>query len=170
MANPYFDPVHVSDYDVKNIINSLEKIRKEFSPTKTKQVARQAAQPLKKDMKAKAPKYPNSKKPKKKWYYYRAKGETKKNAIKYSAGGIKRSVGIFNGKRGIFVAPRIGKLNSQVLGNPRLDGWYAHFIIGGTKNIKQKKPFVEQARLAQRSVVHKNIIKVSEKMIEKKWK
>ena len=169
MANPYFDPIHVSDRDVKSIINSLEEIRKEFSDKKTRQVARQAVQPLKRDMKERAPKYPNSQKPKKKWYYYRAKGDTKKKAIKYSAGGIKRSIGIFNGKRGVFVAPRIGKLNSKVLGNPRLDGWFAHFVIGGTKNIKEKKPFVEQARLAQRSIVHKNIETVAKKMIAKKW-
>tara|TARA_R100001594_G_scaffold132499_1_gene172735 strand:+ start:8347 stop:8862 length:516 start_codon:yes stop_codon:yes gene_type:complete len=156
-----------SEYN--SIINSLERIRRDFGDTKTKEVARKASKPLKDEMKRLAPVYPNNKEPKKKWYYYRPKGEKTKRGVPYKKGTVRRSVATFAGKRGIFVAPRIGRLHEKVLGNQRLDGWYAHFVIGGTPNIKIKKPFVERARLSKRVTVLREIKVQAEKMLEKNW-
>ena len=160
---------HIDKSEYNKIINSLERIRRDFGDKKTNQVARKASKPLKDEMKRLAPVYPNNKEPKKRWYYYRTKGEKTKRGVPYKKGTVSRSVAIFAGKRGIFVAPRIGRLHKKELGNQRLDGWYAHFVIGGTPNIKEKKPFVERARLSKRVTVLKNIEVVANKMLEKNW-
>ena len=163
----YQHSVYIDEQQMRSVLNSLEKIRDKFSDRKCNQVARKAVKPLKVEMKNLAPKYANSKKPKKKWYYYRPKGETKKKALPYKSGTLKRSVAIFSGKRGIFVAPRIGRINRRVAGNQRLDGWYSHFVIGGTPNIKKPNDFVEKARLNKRVTVLNEITVQASKMI--KW-
>ena len=153
MVNPYFETVSFDPKELKSIMQSLYKIEDRFLNRKTKQIVRKAVKPLKNEMKNLAP--VNANPPK-----FRHYGKDK---IKYRAGTLKRSVAIFSGKKGIFVAPRIGRLNKRVLGKPNLDGYYAHFVIdhhGGNG-------FVEQARLNKRIQVLNNIESEAKKMV--KW-
>ncbi len=150
----FYNAVYLDQRQMKSIMTSLDKIRSEFSDTKTKQVARKAAKPLRTEMKSLAPK--NKNKPK--YRYYMG------DRYKYKAGTLKRSVAIFSGKKGIFVAPRIGRMTRSVLGKPNLDGFYAHFVInrGGAG-----ADFVEKARLNKRVEVLNKIEKEAKNII--KW-
>ena len=154
MINPYFDTFAFDPKELQSIINSLNKIEDRLLPSKTKQIVRKSVKPLRDEMKILAPKNTN---PPKYRYYGR------KEAIKYRAGTLKRSVAIFSGKKGIFVAPRIGRLNKRVLGKPNLDGYYAHFVI----NRQSGGGFIEQARLSKSRQVLTNIESEAKKII--KW-
>jgi len=153
--NPYFDNIAFDKRELKSIINSLYKIGDRLLPSKTKQIIRKSVKPLRDEMKSLAPKNTN---PPKYRYYGR-----RKDVIKYRAGTLKRSVAIFSGKKGIFVAPRIGRLNKRVLGKPNLDGYYAHFVI----QQQSGGGFIEQARLSKRRQVLTNIESEARKII--KW-
>ena len=161
--------VYVSAPDIKELIRSLDVIQARLGDRKLKQIARKSAKPLKDEMKNIAPQYKsNSNKIKKKYYYYG--GERSK----YKSGTLKKSIATFTAKKGIFVAPRIGKLNRRVSGKKNLDGWYAHLSLGShktrgggsTKNI-QSPNFIEKARLNKRNQVIDKMLIEAKKLI--KW-
>jgi hypothetical protein len=159
----------INSTDMAGLIRSLDVIQARFGNRKLKQIARKGAKPLRAEMRNIAPQYKNnSNKKKKKYYYY--SGER----VKYKSGTLKRSVGTFAGKKGYFVAPRIGKLNRRVSGKANLDGWYAHLAIsphatrGGGKTKNHQNPdFVEKARVAKAGEVLNIMLKEAEKLI--KW-
>ena len=147
------------------INRSLDTIRARFGDRVTKKIARKAAKPLRKEMRNLTQLYKNNaNKRKKNWYYYGKERES------YKSGNLKRSVGIFAGKKGIFVGPRYGKRATS----SKNDGWYAHIALqphkvrGGksTRN-HQSLHFIERSRLSKRTEVLDNILNEANKLI--KW-
>ena len=148
-------------HEINSLLRNLDTIAERFNNTKLKKIARSSAKPLRTEMKNLAPK--NTKK--RNWVYY-GKGETrgKKKRYKYKAGTLKRSIAIFNGKKGVFIAPRIGKINKSVRGQVYRDGYYAHIVI---QKSKKGKNFIEKARLNKRQQVISNMVKEAKTLV--KW-
>tara|TARA_Y100001963_G_scaffold67840_1_gene94499 strand:+ start:1529 stop:2059 length:531 start_codon:yes stop_codon:yes gene_type:complete len=176
MAN--FDTATINWSELSSIIKDLNKIATEVKrgKSKVKKILKTAAKPLRDEMKNLAPKYKKAKKGSKRKAFNKDTG--KSEWIKYKTGSLKRSVASWHTKRGgLFVAPRIGKLHSKVLGKPNLDGWYAHLALaphkirGGGKTSNHQSPhFIERARLSKRQQVLKLIAELTKKEIEKHFK
>tara|TARA_Y100000593_G_C4308030_1_gene336794 strand:- start:1194 stop:1754 length:561 start_codon:yes stop_codon:yes gene_type:complete len=181
--------IYIDFRELADINKSFEKIRHALGPRrgerKIKQIVSRAVSPLRTEMRNLAPVHKNhpdfrgeKRGPKgKRYYYYRSGSQTKKSRLDYKSGTLKRSVGKWMGKSGVFVAPRIGKLHRKVLGNPKLDGWYAHLAIaphnvrGGKRTSKHLSPnFVEKARLRKRGEVLKNISDGARKVISNNYR
>lgn len=161
--------VYVSSPDMKELVRALDVIQAKLGDRKLKQIARKSAKPLRDEMKNIAPQYKNNpNKIAKKYYYYG--GERSK----YKSGTLRKSVATFTAKKGVFVAPRIGKLNRRVRNKKNLDGWYAHLALsshktrggGSTENI-QSPNFIEKARLSKRQQVLDKMLREAKKLI--KW-
>tara|TARA_R110002020_G_scaffold92169_5_gene223333 strand:+ start:4217 stop:4744 length:528 start_codon:yes stop_codon:yes gene_type:complete len=168
--------IHVDFRELNGLINALDVIQARFGDRKVKQIASKAAQPLRVEMRNLAPQHKNNPARKggkrgvkgKKYYWY------SKKRYDYKSGTLKRSVGKWMGKTGVFVAPRIGKLRKSVAGKPNLDGWYAHLALaphkvkGGETTRKHISPaFIEKARLRKRTQVLSTMLSLAKKEI--KW-
>ena len=163
-----FTPFARVDFnEMAELQSAIEEIRRKFDPkkanTKLKQISRRAVNPLRKEMRDLAPVHKNNPTYKGKKYYWYSK-----TRYKYESGTLKRSVGTFTGKSGIFVGPRFGR-NARVktplgrVGDPKKDGWYAH-LAAYPHQIKNSKKgqssgetqnhispmFIEKARLRKR--------------------
>tara|TARA_Y100000593_G_scaffold92535_1_gene184479 strand:- start:1454 stop:1975 length:522 start_codon:yes stop_codon:yes gene_type:complete len=168
--------IYVDFKELNGILNSFRKIENVLGPKrgqrKIKQIVAKASAPLKREMKNIAPvhkSHPNFKG--KKYYWYQ------KKRFNYKSGTLKRSVGRWMGKTGVFVAPRIGKLHNKVLGKPTFDGWYTHLAIaphkikGGGKTSRHLNPhFVEKARIRKRADVLNNILTGATKVIDNNYR
>ena len=165
----YFKAAHVDFAQMGELVRALDGIQAKFGDRKVKQIASKAAQPLRIEMRNIAPVHKNNHNfAGKKYYWYGKKRYT------YKSGTLKKSVGKWMGKSGVFVAPRIGKLRKSVLGKPQLDGWYAHLAIashatkGGGQTSRHISPhFIEVARLRKRTEVLGLMLKLSKDLI--KW-
>lgn len=168
--------IYVDFNQMQSLKNAFEKIRRNLDPKKAnrklKRIASVASKPLKDEMKSLAPVHDkNPTYAGKNYYWYQ------KKRLKYKSGTLKKSVARWMGKSGVFVAPRIGRLNRRVLGKPKLDGWYAHLAIkphkkkGGGETQNHISPaFVEKARLRKRLEVLNNMLTEANKVIAKNYR
>ena len=170
------DGIYVDFMEMESLKQALEKIRRNLDPKKAnrklKRIASVASKPLKDEMRSIAPVH--AKNPTyagKNYYWYMKKRH------KYKSGTLKKSVARWMGKTGVFVAPRIGRLNRRVLGIERLDGWYAHLAIkphkkkGGGETQNHIAPaFIEKARLRKRLEVLNNMLTEANKVIAKNYR
>ena len=155
--------------ELGSIVNDLNKIARDFKggSRKVSSILKTAAKPLREDMKSLAPKYKTPKKGSRRTAY----------KVPYKAGTLKKSIASWHTRRGLFVAPRIGKLHPKVLGKPNLDGWYAHLALaphkvrgGKTTSDHQSPHFIERARLRKKDQVLRLIGSMARRLIEKNYR
>ena len=165
----YFEAATVDFRELGSIVNDLNTIARDFKSggRKVNAILKTAAKPLKDDMKDLAPKYKNPQKGSRRTAY----------KVPYKAGTLKKSIASWHTRRGLFVAPRIGRLHPKVLGKPNLDGWYAHLALaphkvrgGKTTSDHQSPHFIERARLRKKDQVLRLIGSMARRLIEKNYR
>jgi len=148
---PIYSLTNQTNREVRQAIQTLKKLPKEFKGKKLKRVYRKAAKPLVHQAKRNVS---DAQRPVKRY------DKNGNHVATYYPGNLRRSIGILRLrlKRAIYVGPRVSRSGTKgEFKGGRYDPWYAHIVEHGS--VRQRgQHFMKRAYIATKETVVRRIV------------